>query len=63
MAKIQDCWRIRYEVLRHDGTLYIRYTPIHYYSYIECKRVVDSLNEVNNVRKVSVHHYVELNQD
>jgi len=52
-------WRIRCEVDRDDGTVFTSYTPLHYQSYQECKRLVDSLNELNMVRSVPVHHYAE----
>jgi hypothetical protein len=52
-------WRIRFEVNRDDGTVFTSYTPLYYLSYQECKRLVDSLNELNTVREVPVHHYAD----
>jgi len=52
-------WRIRWEVIRDDGTIYHDYTPIHYNSYEDCKSHADAFNASNSSREVPVYHYIE----
>jgi hypothetical protein len=52
-------WRIRWEVVRDDGTVYRDYTPIHYTSYKKCKDDVDTFNAENHMHEFPVYHYAE----
>ena len=52
-------WRIRWEVVRTDGTVHHDYTPIQYTSYKECKDDVDAMNASNSSREFPVYHYAE----
>lgn len=56
MKRQNHYWRIRWEVIRDDGTIYRDYTPIHYTSYKECKEDADALNALNSSRDVPVYH-------
>ena len=52
-------WRIRWEVVRDDGTIHQDYTPILYNSYMECKSHADAFNASNSSRDYPVYHYIE----
>ena len=52
-------WRIRWEVVRNDGTIYHNYTPIHYNSYEECEDHANALNAENGSKEFPVFHYIE----